>query len=532
MNPREIVVGKFTLETLTLGMYKNPLVVYREYIQNSADSIDHALKIELITTDEAQINVNINHKTHSITIRDNGTGVSGEEVYNVLCDIGNARKDYRTDKGFRGIGRLGGLAYCEKLIFKTSYQGEDFASVITWDGNKLKELLRPDNRESPSLSGVVKEIVSQDVVGEVSDEHYFIVTMQGVSEHHRSTLLDNKEVEKYLSEVAPVPYDHQRFLQALEIDKAFKDSNYHLDQYKVFLNDSARPIKKPYTTRFDTGHQQRTKQNDNVKEIRLLNDEEGRYSGWIAITNFYGSIRELSIRGIRLRKGNILIGDSTTFNQFFKVDKDVANSWLMGEIFIHDPEVIPNSQRDDFEPNDAFISLAESLTDLAEEFRKKYRRDMSEIHSTIKQVDNIGKQLIKMKDELKTVGVSSDQSREQLLQEKDKLEKSHQKAQKKLKKLVDKKGVDEKHKQVLGDTQLKAEDIEKGIIDLETDIINASYSTKHDLPSSYSRDERKVYERIIAVIDAYFANDKDIAKDLRNKIIEELAVKGKSKKKK
>jgi hypothetical protein len=203
----------------------------------------------------------------------------------------------------------------------------------------------------------------------------------------------------------------------------------------------------------------------------------------------------------------------------------------MGEIFIHDPEVIPNSQRDDFEPNDAFISLKESLTELAEKFRKEYRRDMSEYNSTIKQFGNIEKRLIEIKDEIKTSGVSSDQNREQLLKEKENLEKSHQKTKQKLTKLVEKKGIDEDKKQVLENIQQKAECLEKDIIDLENDIIDAPYSTKCDLPSSYSKDVRKVYERIIAVIDAYFAQDKETAKNLRIKIIEELSVKGKSKKK-
>ena len=133
------------------------------------------------------IKVNINHK-HIVFIEDNGTGVSGKEVYNVLCDIGNARKDYRTDKGFRGIGRLGGLAYCDKLVFKTSYHGEDFASMITWDGVALKELLRPDNHESSSLGDVVRRIVSQDVAEEAIDAHYFVVTMQGISIPPRHTI--------------------------------------------------------------------------------------------------------------------------------------------------------------------------------------------------------------------------------------------------------------------------------------------------------------------------------------------------------
>jgi molecular chaperone HtpG len=320
-------------------------------------------------------------------------------------------------------------------------------------------------------------------------------------------------------------------MHALEIDDAFKAEEHRFDQYKIILNDSAIPIKKPYKTSFITGNQERTKQRDNVKEIKILNDEKGRYSGWIAITNFYGNIRDQSIRGIRLRKGNILIGDSTTFNQFFLAEKDVANTWFMGEIFIHDPEVIPNSQRDDFEPNDAFISLKESLTELAEKFRKEYRRDMSEYNSTIKQFGNIEKRLIEIKDEIKTSGVSSDQNREQLLKEKENLEKSHQKTKQKLTKLVEKKGIDEDKKQVLENIQQKAECLEKDIIDLENDIIDAPYSTKCDLPSSYSKDVRKVYERIIAVIDAYFAQDKETAKNLRIKIIEELSVKGKSKKK-
>ena len=39
----EIEIGKFTLESLTTGMYNNPEIVYREYIQNAVDSFDNAI---------------------------------------------------------------------------------------------------------------------------------------------------------------------------------------------------------------------------------------------------------------------------------------------------------------------------------------------------------------------------------------------------------------------------------------------------------------------------------------------------------
>ena len=40
----EIIIGKHTLESLTSGMYADPYVVFREYIQNSTDAIDSAYK--------------------------------------------------------------------------------------------------------------------------------------------------------------------------------------------------------------------------------------------------------------------------------------------------------------------------------------------------------------------------------------------------------------------------------------------------------------------------------------------------------
>lgn len=44
-----IVIGKHTLESLTSGMYSDPYVVYREYIQNATDSIDEAVACGIIS---------------------------------------------------------------------------------------------------------------------------------------------------------------------------------------------------------------------------------------------------------------------------------------------------------------------------------------------------------------------------------------------------------------------------------------------------------------------------------------------------
>ena len=55
-------IGKNTIENLTTAMYEDLRIIYREYIQNSADSIDHAIECGLITEDEAIINIEIDKK--------------------------------------------------------------------------------------------------------------------------------------------------------------------------------------------------------------------------------------------------------------------------------------------------------------------------------------------------------------------------------------------------------------------------------------------------------------------------------------
>ena len=62
---------------------------------------------------------------------------------------------------------------------------------------------------------------------------------------------------------------------------------------------------------------------------------------------------------------------------------------------------------------------------------------------------------------------------------------------------------------------------------LNNKITNAEYATKNDLPSSYSREERKLYQRIIAIIDAFFSTDPQTAKALREQIKAELSMKRK-----
>ena len=45
---KPVKIGKNLIEILTDGMYKNPLFMYREYVQNAADSIDEAVENRIL----------------------------------------------------------------------------------------------------------------------------------------------------------------------------------------------------------------------------------------------------------------------------------------------------------------------------------------------------------------------------------------------------------------------------------------------------------------------------------------------------
>ena len=80
---------------------------------------------------------------------------------------------------------------------------------------------------------------------------------------------------------------------------------------------------------------------------------------WYGVTGYCGTILDNTIKGIRIRQGNILIGDKTTCNKLFKEER--FNGWLMGEFYIIDPEMIVNARRDYFEENEAHYDFSENF---------------------------------------------------------------------------------------------------------------------------------------------------------------------------
>lgn len=367
-----IVIGKHTLESLTSGMYFDPYVVFREYIQNATDSIDEAYKAKVLSHGNDKIEVSVSPLEQMIVIEDNGLGIPAEKAERTLISIGNSQKTSDNARGFRGIGRLSALSYCSKLIFETSFAGESVASRVVIDAKKLSELLTSDIGSNTSVIDVLDKVYTVETNSVPSELHYFKVIMEGVDDS--SKLTEYGEILSYISQNVPVPYS-PNFNWGKEIVKRLKAEGYYEPKYNVFLTygDKTIPVYKPYRDEFLVDKNKNiTDKILDINIVKLMDSFQHHFAiGWIAKTNYLGSIYDRTVKGIRLRKGNILVGDHQTLNEVFKDAR--FNGWSIGEIFATDTKLIPNARRDNFEKNPSYFLLVEQLTNIARTITKEIR---------------------------------------------------------------------------------------------------------------------------------------------------------------
>lgn len=367
----EPVVGKDVLELLSSSMYVNPLSIYREYVQNSVDALEEAVALGLITSAEkGRVEIRIHSEKRNVAVRDNGTGVSEAAFARTLVALGASRKRGSKARGFRGVGRLAGLGYCQELIFRSRAEDEKEVSELVWDCRRLRAALR-DATFNGRVEDLIKDVVR--VRRYISDEYpsrFFEVELAGIVRHGDDSLISDDQIRAYLAQVAPVPLS-PTFRFTKRIEDALRNK-VALGNVLIYLNDDSNPVYRPFRDDFEARKGVRDKFTD-IEFFDLEGATEGLVAtGWILHHGYQGAIDgKALIKGLRLRSGNIQVGESGVLDELFAEGR--FNSWSVGEIHVIDPRILPNGRRDHFEQSVHFKDLVNRLSPLAKDLARRCR---------------------------------------------------------------------------------------------------------------------------------------------------------------
>ena len=358
----EAIVGGDILRLVTAGMYNNPLVLYREYLQNAADSVAS------LCNNGSTVTIKIDPLESQITITDNGAGLSPTDASRRLIPIGNSTKNPAVDRGLRGIGRLSGLAFAEDIHFTTRTCTSDPVTRVSWNSRALRD---PDLERVDAATAIKACTTVHTLAGDDWPCRFFEVTVDRVTRHAASTLLNRDTVRSYISEVCPVPMAPS-FPLAVDI-RDFLSTHAEHFVLDVFIDGTDKPIERPfgeaipltdsYAAPFERLEKRLIPQIDGDDPAAIL---------WLAHTPYAGSIpRRLGVRGLRARAGNIQIGSDDIFSHLFLETR--FNGWCVGEVHIIDSRIVPNARRDYFEPSPHLRNLENHIGAIAQEISFRCR---------------------------------------------------------------------------------------------------------------------------------------------------------------
>lgn len=199
-------VGASILNIITESLYDKPIVVFREYVQNSADSLASVIN----ESNKSSLCSCIWTHSENLYFLDNGKGIKQDEFLSKMESIAFSVKDKTTQMGYKGIGRLSGISFCNKLRFINivDYNNSIFQEYVI-DCKKYYDIQKSDKYNELSFS----ELMSQ--IGSLNDT--ITIQIDAILNDHKSMFSNrNTGFLVILEKLTPV-------LQLVISDKAFED---------------------------------------------------------------------------------------------------------------------------------------------------------------------------------------------------------------------------------------------------------------------------------------------------------------------
>jgi len=380
------------LETLTSALYEDPIVLFREYVQNSLDAYNNEVNNdEAKVMDDFAVNIHIDKDNLNIEIIDNGYGIKEEDFLLKMRLIGESDKKQHEDQiGFRGIGRLSAMPLCKQLIFENKPQGMNKRLIFTWDGDKFNDLL-DKGEDIDATSDQITSDSSEDYDGDINN-HYFKVKILGYKEAIKD-LLGDETFQDRLCMQLPLRYS-QGFTKQNQIKNEYHEfMGQCLDKFACSVKLDSQELYKPYTDKdilasdivFWDLQYSSMEENASAERIGIL---------WFTFERVIKARPKDSPYGILVRSKNMLMGDQYALaNDVIRSKSDYittpreltqALNGVCGEMLINYEKLRDNARRDWFKIDGESIKLRHIIVEFMQRLHT-YRYAASDYFSDKKK---------------------------------------------------------------------------------------------------------------------------------------------------
>lgn len=361
IKPEEEYAYGFIIEVLTSGLYPDVFHVIREYVQNSFDAI---IAWRRMIGDSQAGRVKLTIDSPSIFIFDDGTGMDRKKVREYRY-VGYSNKSMGTSAGFRGIGKLSGISVAEKLILTTSPYGVAERYKLVFDAKTMLDHileLKQQGQNIP-LSELIQKYTTLDTEKEEIDQHYTLIELHRIRQNSK-LLMDQKELSNYLALNIPVDLDPE-FKYRDEVDEWLRTYVKDYDTVPVTVNGTRiykyyLPDAKPPQREFVWSDKDKNASTSSRYAPFKADESEGDTNGsellafcWYCEHENRGQFDDQQRRGLVYRMRNFAVGDNQLPRMTLWKATPERAYYFFGEIHVCDPEVVPSSERGNFEENSA-----------------------------------------------------------------------------------------------------------------------------------------------------------------------------------
>ena len=206
-SPTEDELKEVVVRMREKGLYPRKLEVVREYIQNASDALDDWLKIsDLIPSDRTEPQIKVSIQGKSLLIWDNGIGMAEEDIPK-LQRIAYSEKKVGEEAGYKGIGRLAGIAVAEKLKITSTSYGDPRLYHFEFRAADMRKDISEKKKQgiNEQATPVIKRHTKTWWTDIDPEDHYTLVEIRNIKDSCEE-LLDADTLSEYIGDIGPVDF--------------------------------------------------------------------------------------------------------------------------------------------------------------------------------------------------------------------------------------------------------------------------------------------------------------------------------------